>query len=136
MLRLFLLCFLFLSFIHSAAQNLNAASQSLVWHSNQLQEKHSGETVNVAVDIKTTTETIQLLYPNEMITFEIQSIEGEWQDVSADGQLLYSVLHNDTSFGEVTIQRSSGNLWIEVDFTENNQHGLHQVFEINSVNAQ
>jgi hypothetical protein len=134
---IYILCLVSISFlIQAQAMAQDISQQTISWHCDQLVEKHSNETVSIAVEIKTiTSQTIELKYPNQTLTFSIESVDGIWSDAAQNGSLLYHVRHEGVSPGEITVKRVSGNASIEIDFTLENEYGLHQVFDVSTFNV-
>jgi hypothetical protein len=119
------------------AQQPNITNQTIIWHADQVLEKHSGETVQQAIDIKTvSTETIGLSYPNQVLVFTIDSVQGSWESPDVDGALVYNVRYENTAAGKVKVTREVGSIQIEIDFTEANAYGLHQVFMVSTFNVE
>jgi hypothetical protein len=111
----------------------SVAQQSIAWHATTILEKHSDETVQTEVEIKTFgSNTVELHYPNETLIFNIQAVVGAWQDPATNGTLTYRVDYQGTTLGKFILTRSGDNISIEADFTEGNEYGLHQVFNVAS----
>jgi hypothetical protein len=123
-------------FAHASAQD-NIVRQTISWHSDRLQEKHSEQFITTDVDVAIfRNERIELRYPGQTLHFQIQSVEGDLKDITKEGSLVYSVIHDNASRGKVTINKHSDEITIEFDFTDGNINGLHQLFEIKRINVE
>jgi hypothetical protein len=133
-IRPFILLCLLIACFNTVAQNIS--NQSITWTSSSLLEKHSNENVPINVEIRTIqSDRVEVEYPNEVLAFTIDSIEGQWADPAVNGELIYHVKSGGVSPGKITIRRN-GNLTIDVDFTEANDYGLHQVFNVSGFNVE
>lgn len=123
------------SLVTAFGQTGDLTEKSVQWTSNSLVEKHSNESVLINVLIKTTkTEKIEILYPTETLSFRIESVDGQWIDLSQNGKLVYHVNHG-TSMGKITIEKNA-EISIDVDFSKENEYGLHQIFSVSNFNVE
>jgi hypothetical protein len=117
-------------------QAQDISTSSLNWDCASFIEKHSNNTYQMNVTVTTIPAgSIEIHYPTEVLTFTIDSTDGQWSDVTSDGQLIYHVKSDGITPGKVTVRRS-GTTTIEVDFREANDYGMYQVFEVSQVSIQ
>lgn len=133
--RIYLLQFLFVLYSNLLmAQSQSVADKNLTWFSRQNIEMHSGMTMETEAKIATKgRQTIELTVQGQVMSFKIQTVTGTWENENLDGKLIYAVLYNTVDTGKITIERTSGNPKITIDFTETNADGMHQEFTITSI---
>jgi hypothetical protein len=67
--------------------------------------------------------------------FVINSVEGEWTDISKDGMIQFLVTDGELK-GKVKIEKNDRGINLSLDFTEASENGIHQRFFISQVQRE
>src|SRR5688572_4617951 len=126
----YILAVMFMIATHAAdAQILNSAT---VWNSAVSINLNTGNTQHAVVEFETNASTVKMREGASVIVFNIQSAEGDWNNIGNTGKLTLQILDDANTPGRVTMGRDENGVYIILDMTPGNPDGINQRFNINA----
>lgn len=123
-----------LMIIPNKAQSQNALQTSLQWSSTSVSNQADNSTFNLTSRFVTGNNTLNWDQANgrKIITYTVTSVDGQWTDVAADGQITFNVQYGAVT-GTYTFLRLSGKTTVRARLFVGEKLDQDYVFNIDSV---
>jgi hypothetical protein len=126
----YILAVMFMIATHAAdAQILNSTT---VWNSAVSINLNTGNTQHAVVEFETNASTVKMREGASVIVFNIQSAEGDWNNIGNTGKFTLQILDDANTPGRVVMGRDENGVYIILDMTPGNPDGINQRFNINA----
>jgi hypothetical protein len=133
MKKILIIIIVMIGYFQSKAQNV--LTTPLTWSVTELNDLNTNKIASYMCSFKTsgTTEILWVQKNNYTRKLEVQQTTGTWMDVSAEGQVVYSI-SEDSDTGTLTFERTSSGIYITLDLSQGTQPRLRQKYSVVQVN--
>ena len=111
--------------------------KKLFWQAEEAADKIGERVEGKFLMIVNGREGIELRRNQEPpLYFTVESVEGQWHDEKVDGSIRYHVHFRNEVRGTISIDRSSGNAVVHIDFSRSGEHALDLKLKVSAVNQE
>lgn len=121
--------------IGAIAQSVN--QNALTWSSSSAKNYVTDEVIELGTKFETDSNTIKWIQGGGswIYEFSVRSIQGEWGDVTADGQVAFTVEFKGYT-GTIQFQRTAGTTKVKIDIDKSDGKLLPFEFSISEIQTR
>ncbi|HBK87551.1 MAG TPA: hypothetical protein PKM91_14135 [Cyclobacteriaceae bacterium] len=107
--------------------------ENLTWSASKIVDEKNNRLIDNSYVFNTSVTRVTMIQKNNYtLSFDVTGVDGSWTDVATPGKIAFAISDGDDT-GTLTIQRSTKEITIVLDFSQGASGRLVRKFIINSV---